>query len=548
MSTCTQPFAAVLCAAALTVVSAQASAAPPAPVPQTDEQLGFYGGTRDEVLARCKRVGVIPVAKPPLPGVDPDASVRLDAAVMRALQAAGLEVVGSDSYTKAYDRFNKAVGGAFDPMSGAPRKEVTSSVYQNAVRDFFTQDQLGCIALTRPVAVKANDSGNYATWDGAIEYVDGQANSTFSRIMLGNSGGTGSLGAVSVIVQLYNAEGKVLYGRAGGVQLTAYFDRQHGAQNSDFLSVPRAKLLLDDKRIERALNHATAPLRYTPAEIAAGDKNPAINTLAISPGSLPPPPPGSVGQEESPLLVPREQILSSIHRVVLGPLLTNGFTPSAELATNYRAQIHERLAKLGWDVVDSAQLHAAFGAAVRQVGGFYDPMTGKVDPDRLRSSMQAALKALSLPSPPDGIVVMGLVKTTATQKYGNAAWDGAEQNALNLGPAIHHGKLFGGTEDGTAGESRISASSLYFLLRDANGTVLYESRGGIQLLQQLSLTALRSYRTINYQQNFADLAPTELFKDPERNAGALDIVLRELVMSAEEIAAQRAAQLKTAKH
>jgi hypothetical protein len=374
-----------------------------------------------------------------------------------------------------------------------------------------------------------------------------------SRFMMGNSNGEGALGAVSVVLQLYNGEAKVLYGRSGGVQLSTYYDRQHGAQNSDFLVVPRAKLLLDDKRIERALTYATVPLRYTPQEIAAGDKNPAINTLAISPGSLPPPPPGSIGKEESPLLMPREQILSSIHRVVLGPLLTNGFTPPADVTSRYRMLVHEQLAKLGWDVVESDQLNIAFGAAVRQVGGYFDPMNGKVDPDRLRSLTQAALKALALPAPADGIVIISLVKITATQKYGNAAWDGAEQNALTLGPAIHHAKLFGGNEDATAGESRISVSSLQLLLRDASGSVMYESRGGIQLLQQLSLTQQRNWRTINYQQHFADLAPTELFKDSERNDRAVDYALRDLVLSPEQLAAaqapqSKAAQSKTGRH
>ncbi len=389
--------------------------------------------SRDETLAQCKRVGLLPVAKPALAGVDAEASSRIEAAATIALQAAGLEVVGPDSYTKAYDRFNKAIGGIFDPMTGAVRKDAFANVYQNAAREFFTQEQLGCIVTVRAITVRSNTNNNFATWDGATEYIDGQANAALTRFMFGNNG-LGALGAVSLSLQLRNREGKLLFSRNGGVQLAMYMDRQHGAQNSDFLRVPRAKLLQDDKRIERALTYATVPLRYSAEEIAAGDKNPAINTLAIAPSSLPQPPTGSAAREDSPLLVPRAQIMDSIHTIVLGPLLTNGFTPSVEVTAHYRSLVHERLAKLGWDVVDSDQINAAFSAAVKQVGGLYDPLTGKVDSDRLRSLTQSAIKALSLAAPPDGIAILALAKTSAIQKYGNVDWDGTQQSALTLGP------------------------------------------------------------------------------------------------------------------
>jgi hypothetical protein len=539
------PFASVLGIAILVGFSVSANAAPPAP--PSNEALGFSGASRDETLVQCKRVGLIPVAKPALSGVDAEASTRIEVAATDALQAAGLEVIGPDSYTKAYDRFNKAIGGVFDPMTGAARKDAFSNVYQNAAREFFTQERLGCIVMVRAIIVRSNTSNNFASWDGAMEYIDGQANAALTRFMFGNNG-LGALGAVSLSLQLYNREGKLLFSRNGGVQLAMYMDRQHGAQNSDFLRVPRAKLLQDDKRIERALTYATVPLRYSAEQIAAGDKNPAINTFAIAPSSLPQPPPGSAAKEESPLLVPREQILSSIHTVVLGPLLTNGFAPPAEVAARYRSLVHERLAKLGWEVVDSDQLNTAFAAAVKQVGGLYDPLTGKVDPDRLRSLTQAAIKALSLAAPPDGIAIVALVKTSAIQKYGNVDWDGTQQSALTLGPAINRTTLFGGTENGTAGEGGIYALSLQIVLRDTSGTVLYEARGGIQLLQQLSIKAARSGLTTNFLQDYTTLAPSELFNGPDRDVHAVDVAMHELVMSPEDIAAEQAAKLKATKH
>jgi hypothetical protein len=522
MTTHGKSLAALLGAAMAAGVSLITNAAASPYVP-SDTELGFFGGTRDEVLAQCKRVGLVPVAKPAYPGVDPDASARLEASALRALQTAGLDAVASDSYTKAFDRLNQAAGGIFDPMTGAVRRDVAAGVYQGAVREFFEQEHLGCIATLRVVKIVANDSGGLASWDGAVESVEGQAPRSFSRISAERSMGTAS--AISVSLQLYNREQKLLYARRGGVQLTAYYDPRMGAQSIGILAVPRAQLLMDEKRIERGLRFATVPLHFSAQEIAAGDKNPDVNTLNISPGSLPLPPPGSNLDPELPLLVPRAQILNSVHRVVLGPLFPNGFMPPTGVAQRYQSLIHERLAKLGWDVIDSDSLNLDAKDAVNIVDGIFDPVTGKVDPGKVRASYAVLIKRLSLRAAPDAIVFIGLTKVTAAQKQGNAAWDGAEQNAQTLGAAIHRSKFFGGTQQGSAGEATISAMSLHVLVRDANGAVLYEKRGGIQLLQKMSLAGKPGYG----DQHFTNLGPADLFKDPESDVHAVDIALKELM-------------------
>jgi hypothetical protein len=539
MTACAKHLAIIVGAALIAGISPAVMSAEPSPV-ASDRDHGFFGGTRDEVLAQCKRVGLIRLAGPAFPGAEPGATDRLEAAAMRSLQLAGLEVEGPASYWSAYERLNKAAGGIFDPMTGAARSGVAKEVYQGAVKEFFAQEQLGCVATLRVVLVTANDHANLATWDGAVETVDGQAPRTYLRILAERGVGDGKVSAISALLQLYDRDQKVLFGRRGGVQLTAYYDPRLRAQNIGVLAVPRAKLLQDDKRIERALDFATAPLRYSSQQLAAEDRNPAVNTLLISPASLPAPPAGSSLNPEPALRLPREQIINSVHRVVLGQLLLNGFNPPAEVALRYQSLIHERLAKLGWDVIDSDSLNLDANDAVHIVGGVYDPFTGKSDADKLRQSNEVLIKRLSLRAPPDAIVFIALVKVTAAQKLGNAVWDGAEQNAQNLGAAIHHSKLFGGTELTAAGEATISAMSLHVWMRDAAGVVLYDKHGGIELLQQMSLTT----RPTQVEQRFTNLAPADLFKDPQRDVRAVDFALSELLNPSEE----EAAKLKVAKH
>jgi hypothetical protein len=531
------PSVAVAILAGLSI--AEAVASPPAPL--TPQQLGFVAGSREEVLTQCKRVGLIPVARPAVTGGDESAAARIESATTRALSQSGFIVVGPDTFTKAHDRFNKAVGGIYDPLLGTPRKNVNASVFSSAVREFFTQEQLGCVAYVEAVLIKAPTADNYANWDGAVEYTDGQANNTLTRVLSGNTG-LGTLPAASLQLQMMNREGKMLFKRNGGVQLMSYFDRHHGSGGTDFLYVSRAKLLLDDKRIERALTFATVPFRYTPEEIAAGEKNPAINTAAIAPRDLPMPPPGSsLAEHDSPLQVPRAQILASVHRVVAGPLILNDFTPPPELAAQLRKLVHERLAPLGWEIVEHDQLNTMVFASARQKGGIYDPMTGKIDPERLHSAFRGAMQALALEPAPDAILTITLMRAMATQKNANATWDDTQQQAMTLGPVKRGPKLFGGTEDGTAGEGAMAASSLRIVLRSTDGTILYDGRGGIELLQQLSLTRQFSYPRTDFLQHLTDRAPSELFRDAERNAHAVDAALRELVMSPEQIAAAQAA-------
>jgi len=538
VTACARHLAIILSVAIIAGISPAARSAEPSLA--SDRDLGFFGGTRDEVLAQCKRVGLVRLVGPAFPGVDPGASDRLETAAMRALRLAGLEVVGPGSFWSAYDRLDKAAGGIFDPMTGAVRGGVAREVFQGAAKEFFALEQLGCIATLRVVLVTANDHANLATWDGAVETVDGQAPRTYLRILAERAVGDGKISAISALLQLYDRDQKVLFGRRGGVQLTAYYDPRLRAQNIGVLAVPHAKLLQDDKRIERALDFATAPLRYSAQQLAAEERNPAVNTLLISPASLPAPPAGSSLNPEPALLLPREQILSSVHRVVLGPLLPNGINPPADVALRYQALMHERLAKLGWDVIDSDSLNLDANDAVHIVGGVYDPFTGKSDADKLHQSNEVLIKRLSLRAPPDAIVFIALVKVTAAQKLGNAVWDGAEQNAQNLGTAVHHSKLFGGTELTAAGEATISAMSLHVLIRDAAGVLLYDKRGGIELLQQMSLTT----RPTQVEQHFTNLLPADLFKDPQRDVQAVDLALSELLNPSEE----EAAKLKVARH
>ena len=534
-----------LCSLALLVGAATSLAAnaPKTPAPQTEAQLGFVGGSRAEVLQHCKRLGIIPPARPPMLGTNPDAATRIEAAAAGFLREAGFEVVDSAAYTKAYDNFNRAIGGIYNPTTGAARQDAYSSVITNALREYFDQQHLDCVAWLRVVEPKVNVEGRNVTWDGATERVNGQPPpGGFSDFMFANGQMSGTLPAISLQLQILDRASKVVFGRRGGVQLAAYHDPGHGSGTATFLMVPRAQLLLDDKRIERALRYAAEPLRYSAEEIAAGGNDPAINTTLIKLQDLPPVPAGIVASQQGGLQVPREQILSAVHRIALGPLFPGDYKVAPEVAARYRTLVHEELKRLGWDVVDADNLNAIASAAVAKSSGFYDPLTGAQDPVKVADMMKTIFAGLAMTPPPDALMTIVLLRTRAPQKWSVAEWDGAQQSALTLGPVVKGPKLFGGSSDPSAGEGSVGASAVRIILRDPTNATLYDATGGIELLQQLSLTPSTSFRQITYVQKLTDRAPQELFQDESRDRHAVHSALRELVMTPAEIAAESQAE------
>lgn len=495
----------------------------------TNSQLGFVGNNSlDTLHAQCTRISILPPAVPIFPGVEPDATPRIVAAGTRALKAAGFEVLGSEAYGSAYDKVVREAGGLYNPGTGVKRSDVMGKAVDAAIKALLSDPQVTCFASLHVERAKAKMFSRLAVIDGAIERSDGGANSAISSFFQGLAG-QGTLPAIVVVLRIFDRNEKLLYIRDGGVQLTTYLDHQHHDNYGDYLVVPPASLLQDEKRIDRALLNATVPMKYTPAQIDAGSDNPAINMGKISYDDLPQPP-AAMHRVDKPLLVPREQILGSVHRVVLGPLTANGLAIPPEVAARYRSLVHERLVKLGWEVIDSDQLLQAMGYGVQQAGGIYDRITGNVDPAQLQKVMQVTLNSLALPAPVDAVALLSVIRTSATQNYGNVYWDGTFLSALTMGPADNHFSGFGnGTADLHAGEGGINAMSFSFVLRDAKGSLLVDSHGGIELLQKLTLQGKHSGSTTTYEQTYTNLTPADLFKNPARDVHAVDAALAELL-------------------
>jgi hypothetical protein len=500
---------------------------PPKPIP-TDQSLGFYNNTRADMRASIKRLGVLPVRLPSMLDEREDGAKLVQDTAIRYLTQAGFEVVGPESYQAAYDRFNKQLGGIYDAKTGLLKRDAAAAVLSNARREYLAKNRLDGFVIVRVLPSVANYFSKYARWDGVQDRCDGELPDPVTRFLEASSS-EGTVPALSVRLQIVNTQDRVVYARDGGIELTSYFT------GVTFKRVPLDSLLKDSARIERAVRVVTVPLLHTPVQIRDGDDDPTINAMKVKLRDLPPQPESASDQRKSPLLVPRDQILSSVKRVALSPVGAYDFNVPEDVLKRLSDQVRAELEPLGWVVVDSPKAREVLLTKMMESQAF-DPLTGKRDEARVTETRKSVFKNLGTDTPPDAIVWLNVVKTSALQKGGDVDWDGVEQNAFTRGPVIR--KFWSGSAVPGAGTGGIAVSSLNVYISDAADTPLYQGRGGIEVLQSIKVTPRYTYGATAFDSENIDLAPSELFKDQSREKPAVHAALRDLVLTPEALDAE----------
>jgi hypothetical protein len=492
---------------------------PPKPIP-TDQSLGFFGNTRDEMRTNIKRLGILPVRLPAMLEDREDGAKLVLDAVTRHLSAAGFDVVGPETYQATHDRFNKQLGGMYDAKTGLLKRDVANAVLSNARREFISKNKLDGYVIVRVLPAVADYYSKYARWDGVHDRCDGELPDLVVRFLEADTN-RGTIPALSVRLQILNVQDRVTYARDGGIELTSYFTA------FTFKRVPLESLLKDTARIDRAVRVATVPLLHTPVEIRDGEDDPMINAVKMKLKDLPRQPAAADEKRESPLLVARDQILSSVKRVAMSPLTASGVEASEEVRKRLSDQVRAELAPLGWEVVDSPRIRELLLSKMIE-SQVFDPLTGKRDEARVTEIRKSVFKELSTEKPIDAILWVSLIKTSALHESGDVKWDGVDQNAFSRGPVVR--KFWSGSGVPAAGTGGIAVSSLYVYITDPDDTTLYRSRGGLEILQSIKM---KGYDTENI-----DLAPGELFLDASRERMAAHAALRDLVLTPEALQAE----------
>jgi len=210
----------------------------------------------------------------------------------------------------------------------------------------------------------------------------------------------------------------------------------------------------------------------------------------------------------NPFKVTQEEFFSKIKTVALAPFIVPGDLENKEhLKTKFETLVESKLHEAGFVVIPSREYGETWERMTKQMGGYFDAVTGKRDESKFKTVKEYTLREMRAKFNADAILYSGIRVVTVPFSRDTASWHGTSED-LTSGffstlLVSHHGI--------------VPAISLSVLVDDYNGIDMYFNMGGIQLLEKLSGGKLVA------------IPDSEILTSEERNAGAVNIALDPLV-------------------
>jgi len=444
-----------------------------------------FTGSRSEFFTDVKSIAVLPVDVPAyLPRAEA-ATTEFAAQIEERLVEVGLKVIPIAEYQAIEVRLRQEMGGWFSPYSGWVDKDRHDAITRAAVSEFIGKFSPDALVTTKVSSspVEFMDGIN-ARWDGVSESVSGTTGvASALRNLLSTK--HGRVPALSLSVSIATVVGKRLYEGAGGIQLLELRDA------TAFIDVDPDFLLSDPVRNTRAVELALNGLRRAPRRIDATSQKTLRPRLV----------------EDKPLVrLPVETLRSRVRRIAIRPISVPQHPAERLVASIFEAALNDTLVKSGYAVVPWRDYQDVVGETVLQLGGAYDPVTGKLDGAKRIALKAAIAEALAKCCQVDAVMTASFERRHAAfGGDGIAHWDGVSQN------------IFG--EDKPANvsspprEGVQPALSLDVRLEDLQDNALYEGRGGVQL-------------TVKYETSGnTPLSPYSLLTNKEKAARAVSIAV-----------------------
>ncbi len=207
----------------------------------------------------------------------------------------------------------------------------------------------------------------------------------------------------------------------------------------------------------------------------------------------------------NPFKIPETEFRGKIHTIALSPIiLPDGLEEPDKVKEKFESLIDARLRELGFTVIPSKEYLAVWKQMTEQLGGYYDPVTGKRDETKYKAVRTHTLREMNTKLKADAILHSMVRVVQARFKNNTAAWDGVTENIQGSGWKA----FLAGPQRGTIG-----ALTLVVFIEDPNEVPMYSDGGGIQTVARLSGST------------FTPIPQTDLFKDEQRNANSVKIAL-----------------------
>ena len=219
-----------------------------------------------------------------------------------------------------------------------------------------------------------------------------------------------------------------------------------------------------------------------------------------------------------PFLVPRAEFWPSLKVVAVAPIGLPKDLADPAVRRELQVEIERRLREAGLEVMGSEEVAAVTQATVKELGGPYDPMTGRLDAAKAATIDAEILGRLRAELHADALVEPAVVsryarltkpgeKSLAHRLLGDLGaeraleWDGvAELVEPHLAQELFVGKV---------ARANVPALSLWVRVVGTAGKPLYENLAGIQLVTRIEGMKLVS------------VPSGELLRDHDKNAEAV---------------------------
>ena len=225
-------------------------------------------------------------------------------------------------------------------------------------------------------------------------------------------------------------------------------------------------------------------------------------------------------QPYNPFVAPADSVLKVVSAVVVTPVVPpQGVVVSDSVSAQISSLIEARLRQAGFSVVPAVEYTRIWDGILRQLGGFFDPLTGERDKGRFEAARKELLRELKGRFGTQVLLYAELQVVDAQVDGGIASWDGAIHDLRGENGPIE--AAFRGTferdEPGGRGDGVVSAVTLMVAIDGPDGREMYRNFGGLEVL------ARRGEAIAEIEGEFAVRA------EPERLAHAVERVLGPLL-------------------
>ncbi len=215
------------------------------------------------------------------------------------------------------------------------------------------------------------------------------------------------------------------------------------------------------------------------------------------------------GPRYDPFVAPEARLREAIEAVVATPLThPDELHVSTAASQRIDSLIKAKLDSAGIQVVAAAEYSRIWDRILRQLGGFFDPITGERNEVKFEAARRELLRELRGRFGTDVLLYAELQIVEAVVDGGVAKWDGTRQRVTGASARILSEFRATFQDDGFRSElyGTIDAVSLVLGIDDGDGKELYRHFGGVEVLSTSTLGSggdTRSYTLVADEERVA---------------------------------------------